>query len=147
MLQPSLSFLCQLEQSAGCNALLKSVFLFSESMQLMLSCFSLCFCLLGQAPRGSRNPCQQELIFSVCCQALHQETGPHFLLGLLSHHPRPHIPPSTKGYSGKAGRTEGVAGMGFPQLSIYMGMWVSLAKRAAVLAGREQPSTHTRYML
>lgn len=29
--------------------------------------------------------------------------------------------PSTKGGSGKAGHTEGVAGAGFPQLSIYMG--------------------------
>lgn len=100
----------------------------------------------GWAPRSSRNPCQHELIFSVCCQALRQETGPHSLLGLLSQHPRLQVPPSTKGCSGKAGHTEGVAGMGFPQLSIYMGMWVSLAMCAAALARREQPSTHTRHM-
>lgn len=56
-------------------------------MQPMLPCFCLCFCLWGRAPRGSRNACQQELIFSVCCQALLRETGPHFLLGLLSHIP------------------------------------------------------------
>lgn len=89
-------------------------------MQPMLPCF--CFCLRSQAPRGSRNSCQQELMFSVFCQALNQETGPHFLLGLLSQHPRPQVPPSSKGGSGKAGRTEGVASMGFPQLSMYI--WI-----------------------
>lgn len=115
-------------------------------MQPMLPCFCLCFLFSGWAPRSSRNPCQHELIFSVCCQAVHQETGPHFLLGFLSQHPRTQVPPSTKGCSGKAGHTEGVAGMGFPHLSIYMGMWVSLAMCAAALARREQPSTHTRHM-
>lgn len=150
MLQLSLSFLCQLGQPVGCDVLLKSTFLFSEASitQLMLPCFCLCFCLWGRAPRGFRNACQQKLIFSVCCQALLQETGPHFLLRLLSQHPRPQVPPSTNGGSGKSGRTKGVADMGFPQLSIgsYMGTWVSLAMRAAALAGREQPSTHSRHM-
>lgn len=59
-------------------------------------------------------------MFSACCQALDQETGPHFLLGLLSRHPRPQVPASTQGDSGKAGRAEGVTGMGFPQLGIYI---------------------------
>lgn len=110
----------------------------------MLPCFCFYFCLWVRASGGSRNPCQQDLKFSVCCQALNQETGPHFFLGLLSQHPRSQVPPSTKVGSGKAGCAEGVTSMGFPQLSIYMGTWVLLAVPAAALAGREQPSTHAR---
>ncbi|XP_055280179.1 basic proline-rich protein [Moschus berezovskii] len=46
----------------------------------------------------------QHAAFQSLLPGPHQETGPHFLLGLLSRHPRPQVPASTQGNSGKSGR-------------------------------------------
>lgn len=45
-----------------------------------------------------------------------------FPLRTSGHHPRAQVPPATDEGSGKRGHTEGGASVGFPQLSIYMGV-------------------------
>lgn len=68
----------------SCDTLLKSLSPFSESFLALRPCF-LAFAFASrarQAPRGSRKLCQQELMFSVCCQALHQKKKAPFPSGI-----------------------------------------------------------------